>query len=259
MSAPGSFVSIARSLVCWPLILSAALFYCSAAIGRSLLGQSLEDVHRAYLGFGRFCMRAGGIRLIVNGAEHMDAQQAYVVVSNHESNWDPLAIIAALPQLSLRFVAKKQLTKIPLFGRALRVSGNIIVDRDRSGSDLRRIRSQMSVRAEGVSILFFAEGSRARDGSFREFKKGAFATALSHELPILPVATTGTRRTWPPGSLLLRSGPVAIEIGPPISVAGLEWSARNGLRDQTHEVVGKLRARARQRLRDLGVEPGGID
>ncbi len=50
-----------------------------------------------------------------------------------------------------------------------------------------------------------------------------------------------------------------MEIGAPISGAGSDWDTRGALRDQTHEVVGKLRARARERLRDLGVDPGGIE
>ncbi|MEE9281623.1 MAG: lysophospholipid acyltransferase family protein [Myxococcota bacterium] len=259
MSAPGPAATIARSLAGWPPILLAMLIYSSIAIARALMGQSAADVHRAYLGFGRFCLKVGGTRLIVNGAEQIDPGQAYVVVSTHESNWDSLALIAALPQLALRFVAKRQLMQIPLFGWALRISGNILVDRDRSGTDLKRIESQMSKRAETVSILFYAEGSRTRDGSFRAFKKGAFATALSHGLPILPVAISGTRRIWPPESLLLSAGPATIEVGAPILVAGLDWNARSALRDQTHEVVGKLRARARERLRDMDVDPGGID
>ena len=260
MSAPGSAATIARSLAGWPPILLAMLIYSSIAIARALMGQSAADVHRAYLGFGRFCMKVGGTRLIVTGAEQIDPGQAYVVVSTHESNWDSLALIAALPQLALRFVAKRQLMQIPLFGWALRVSGNILVERDRSGSDLKRIESQMSKRADTVSILFYAEGSRTRDGSFHLFKIGAFATAaLSHGLPILPVAISGTRRIWPPESPRLSAGPATIEVGAAIPVAGLDWNARSALRDQTHEVVGKLRARARERLRDMGVDPGGID
>jgi 1-acyl-sn-glycerol-3-phosphate acyltransferase len=259
MSALGPSTSIARSLVSLPLVSAATLLYSAIASALALLGRSAEDVHRAYLGLGRFCMKVAGTTLIVHGAEHMDPGQAYVVVSNHESNWDSFVLIAALPQLLVRFVAKRQLLQIPIFGRALRLTGNIIVDRNRSGADLKRIESQMSVRAQGVSVLFFAEGSRTRDGSFRTFKKGAFATALSHGLPILPVATAGTIPIWPPGSLRIRSGPVAVEIGAPIPVAGSEWDARGALRDQTHEVVGKLRARARERLRDLGVDPGGIE
>jgi 1-acyl-sn-glycerol-3-phosphate acyltransferase len=149
MSALGPSTSIARSLVSLPLVSAATLLYSAIASALALLGRSAEDVHRAYLGLGRFCMKVAGTTLIVHGAEHMDPGQAYVVVSNHESNWDSFVLIAALPQLLVRFVAKRQLLQIPIFGRALRLTGNIIVDRNRSGADLKRIESQMSVRAQG--------------------------------------------------------------------------------------------------------------
>ena len=258
MGALGSFTSLLRSIACCPLLVLSTLYYSAAAIILALRGRRPEDVHRAYLGFARFCIRIANTRLIIHGAE-LGGTEAYVVVSNHESNWDSPILIAAFPQLCARFVAKKQLMQIPVFGHALRVSGNIMVDRDRRGTDLRRIEEQMSVRAPSVSILFFAEGRRTRDGSLQEFKLGAFATALAFRLPILPVAVAGSRRIWPPGGLRIRSGPVAIEVGAPIPVDGLEFADRKALRDQTREVVGKLRARARQRLRDMGVDPGGID
>ena len=133
------------------------LDYSSSAIIMALRGRSPEDVHRAYLGFARFCLRVADTRLIIRGAEQLDPDEAYVVVSNHESNWDSAVLLAAFPQLCARFVAKKQLMQIPVFGHALRLSGNILVDRDRR-TDLKRIEEQMSVRAPNVSILFFAEG-----------------------------------------------------------------------------------------------------
>ncbi len=258
MGALGSFASLMRSIACWPPLVVAMLYYSSSAIIMALRGRSPEDVHRAYLGFARFCLRVADTRLIIRGAEQLDPDEAYVVVSNHESNWDSAVLLAAFPQLCARFVAKKQLMQIPVFGHALRLSGNILVDRDRR-TDLKRIEEQMSVRAPNVSILFFAEGRRTRDGSFHAFKMGAFATALTHRLPILPVAVAGSRRLWPPGALRIHAGPVAIEVGAPIPIDGLELADRRALRDQTREVVGKLRARARQRLRDMDVDPGGID
>jgi 1-acyl-sn-glycerol-3-phosphate acyltransferase len=117
----------------------------------------------------------------------------------------------------------------------------------------------MTARRADVSMLFYAEGTRSRDGAFHAFRKGAFVTAIGDQLPVLPVGTAGTRRIWPPLTLRLRSGPVTVEIGPPIPVAGLTLDDRARLRDETHQAVRELRAAARRRLRALGIEPGGID
>ena len=110
-----------------------------------------------------------------------------------------------------------------------------------------------------MSILFFAEGNRARDGSYRAFKMGAFATALDFKLPVLPIAVAGTFRIWPPGRPWLVPAPVVLEIGAPIPVEGMGAGDRTRLRDETHRVIAELRGRARARLRAQGVDPGGID
>ena len=107
--------------------------------------------------------------------------------------------------------------------------------------------------------MFFAEGTRSQDGALHPFKKGAFATAIGFGLPVLPVAIAGTRPIWPKGKLRVRRGTVAIEVGEPIPIEGLTIDDRAGLRDRTHAVVAELRTVARQRLRDWGFDPGGID
>ena len=248
-----------RSAACFA-VLPLAVVVCSVgAITASLRGATTPRVHRWYLRCAYFCQWFAGTDRRVYGLEHVETGRAYVVVSNHESNWDSISIVPGIPQLSIRFVAKRQLMQIPIFGTALRLSGNIMVDRGRSGSDVKRLKSRMSERPPDVSMLFFAEGTRARDGAFRAFKMGAFATALTTGLPVLPVATAGTWRAWRPNSALIRSGPVVVEIGAPIPTDGLALTDRAALRDQTREEVGKLRSRARQRLRDAGFDPGGVD
>jgi len=259
MWSPGPverFVRGAASLVLLPLAL---LFWSTLALVHALLGASPRQAHRYYVGFARTCMLVAGTRIDVQGREHIQHGQAYVVVSNHESNWDPLVIISALPELVIRFVLKAQLLKVPVFGGALRNTGNIAVDRRQGSADVRRVQEGMSERPPDVTILFFAEGTRARDGAYRAFKMGAFATALDFKLPILPVAVAGTFPIWPPGRVWLRPAPVVLEVGAPIGVEGYDAGDRNALRDETHRVVAELRKRARERLRARGVDPGGTD
>src|SRR5262249_22690806 len=154
----------------------------AGALLHALLGASPRQAHFYYVGFARTCVRVAGTRIEVRGREHIRPGQAYVVVSNHESNWDPPVILSSLPELVIRFVLKQQLLSVPVFGPALRRTGNIAVERARTSNDVRRVQAGMSERPAEVSILFFAEGNRARDGSYREFKMGAFATALDFKL-----------------------------------------------------------------------------
>ncbi|HTO54062.1 MAG TPA: lysophospholipid acyltransferase family protein [Myxococcota bacterium] len=259
MGRPGPIERFARGVGAIILLPVALVLWSAAALGHALLGATPRQAHRYYVGFARTCVNVAGTRIELRGREHIRAGQAYVVVSNHESNWDPPVILSSLPELVIRFVLKTQLLGIPVFGPALRRTGNIAVERKQGSSDVRRVQSGMSERPPDVSILFFAEGNRARDGSYRAFKMGAFATALDFKVPILPIAVAGTFPIWPPGRIWLAPAPVVLEIGEPIPVEGLDAGDRVRLRDETHRVIGELRARARARLREQGVDPGGLD
>jgi 1-acyl-sn-glycerol-3-phosphate acyltransferase len=259
MGSPGPVERFARGIGAIILLPVALVLWSAAALVHALLGATPRQAHRYYVGFARTCVGVAGTRVEVRGREHIRAGQAYVVVSNHESNWDPPVILSSLPELVIRFVLKTQLLSIPVFGPALRRTGNIAVDRKQGGSDVRRVQSGMSERPPDVSILFFAEGNRARDGSYRPFKMGAFATALDFKVPILPIAVAGTFPIWPPGRIWVLPAPAVLEIGEPIPVEGIDAGDRGQLRDETHRVIGELRARARARLREQGVDPGGID
>ena len=259
MGPPNSIDTFLRTCIGLVVIPIGLAFYSSAAILRALRGAPVARVHRCYVAFARLCVRVAGTELMLRGADRIAPGQSYVVVANHESTWDPVCVVTALPDLLLRFVAKGQLMRIPIFGRALALTGNVRVERTQTAGNVSRIREGMGRRDPSVSVLFFAEGTRSRAGAFRPFRMGAFATALASGLPVLPIAVAGTYAIWPKGTLRLARRPVAIEVGEPISSAGLTFEDRGALRDRTHAAMGELRASARRRLRASGNEPGGID
>lgn len=253
MRVVGMVDTAVRTAVAFAVLPAGIVFLSCVAMLLAVLTRSNRQVHSAYLGFARMCMFVGGTTLIVRGAHHVQSGHAYVVVANHESNWDPPSIIAGLPEVVIRFIVKQEIINIPIFGHALRLTGNVTVQRNRDPKDVERIRKGMSERAQEVSMLFFAEGTRSREGHMQPFKRGAFATAIAHGLPILPIAIAGTRNVMPAGAFpRLRRAPVVIEIGEPIPLEGLEVQHRDQLRSQTEEVVRKLRARAYTRIRELG-------
>jgi 1-acyl-sn-glycerol-3-phosphate acyltransferase len=241
------------------LIPALILLHSLAGIALAVAGARPERIHRVYVSVSRLALWIGGTRLRVGGAGRIEPGRAYVVVPNHESGWDPLSLLAGLPRLVMRFVAKRQFMDMPVLGQALRLTGNVRVVRAQTQDDIGRIHAVMDRRDPRVSILFFAEGTRARDGALHPFKMGAFATALGYGLPVLPIGLAGTRPIWTSGILRLRRGTVAIEVGEPIPSEGLGMEDRQLLRDRTFAAVAELRSRARQRLRDAGTDPGGID
>ena len=246
----------AVAVVVLPLVI---LIHSLVAIALALAGVSAARIHRVYVSVSHLCLLVGGTQLVIHGAERIVSGQAYVVVPNHESGWDPMCLLAGLPRLVMRFIAKRQFMEMPVLGQALRITGNIKVVRTQTKNDVARIQAGMDRRDSGMSILFFAEGTRSRDGALHRFKAGASATALGYGLPILPIGLAGTRPIWETGILRLRRGTVAIEVGEPIPVEGLSAADRKLLCDRAFAAVAALRTRARQCLRALGVDPGGID
>jgi len=241
------------------IVPAAAIVLSICVLFRVLRGAPRSKIDGFYWTMGRIALRVGGTRLEVHGLENIRPGQGYVVVPNHESNWDPLALLAALTGTPVRFVVKKEISDIPIFGWAITQTGSVRVERTGGQSDMDRIRERMGTRAPEISMLFYAEGSRSRDGALHPFKKGAFATAIAHRLPVLPVGHAGCYRIWSPLVFGIRSGPVVIQVGRPIPVEHLRYDDREPLRDQTFEAVKELRTRARNRIRELGVDPGGID
>lgn len=256
---PGRVDTILRTAFAGLAIPIEIALHCATAVAMALAGAPAARVHRLYLSACRIGLWMLATRLSVEGARHAEPGQAYVVVANHESNWDPLCLIVALPEVVIRFVAKQQIMSLPVLGPTLRVTGNVRVVRTETDADVDRIRSAMGEREPDVSMLFFAEGHRSRDGALHPFKNGAFATALGYGLPILPIGIAGTRPIWSADSPWLRRGSVAVQVGEPIPTAGLTLDDRHALRDRAFKAVRDLRGRARQHLRDAGVDPGGVD
>jgi 1-acyl-sn-glycerol-3-phosphate acyltransferase len=232
---------------------------CAGAIVQVFLGARGIRTQWAYAGFSRSFVRVAGVRMFVRGAERAQPAGAYVIVSNHESNLDPFVLVCGLPRLFVRFVVKRQIMQIPIFGHALRATGNVTVHRKPGSGDIRRIQDTMSAREPEVSLIFFAEGTRDREGAFRTFKKGAFVTAINSGLPVLPVALAGTFHSFPPGRAMLRSGGVAVEVGDPIPTADLTLDDRDALLAEVQKRVAEMRTSARARLRAEGFDPGGKD
>jgi 1-acyl-sn-glycerol-3-phosphate acyltransferase len=258
-AVPHDFGTMVRTVIAVAVLIPALLVVSGLVVVLALLRAPRHLIDRCYVGFADLCVWVGGTRIDTLGLARVHAGGSYVVVANHESDWDPMVLFSTLRMLSLRAVVKEEMMRVPLLGRALMLTGNVRVTRDRAPGDVERLRTVMRQRPHDVSILFYAEGTRSRDGSLRAFKKGPFVTAIASGLPILPIATAGTYRIWPPVTIQVRRGPVVVCIGEPIDVSSLGPDDRDTLRDRCFAAVRDLRTEARQRLRAVGVEPGGVD
>jgi len=153
-------------------------------------------------------------------ADRADWSAGSVVVANHQSWFDVFALTAYLPG-RVRFVAKQELTKIPVFGRAWRNCGHIPLDRSDRKHAIRSLdQAAEDVLEESLAIIMFPEGTRSPDGRLSSFKKGAFVLALTAGVPVVPVGISGSRDVMRKGSFRVRGGEIRIRIGEPIRIDG---------------------------------------
>lgn len=182
-------------------------------------------------------LTASGVRVKVVGRERIDRKKSYIVMANHQSNFDVLALATRLP-LQLRWVAKRELMKVPIFGFAIKKMGMIIIDRKDPEKAHESMRAADEKIKSGLSVIILPEGTRSRDGRLLEFKKGGFVMALSTKTPILPVTINGSRFCLPKGGLFsLRPGKIQMIIHDIVDVAGLTVEDRDRLLIKVRKVI----------------------
>ncbi len=158
---------------------------------------------------------AAGCRVQVRGKEKLDPRKTYVVMSNHQSLFDVWALIAHLP-LQVRWIIKKDLRRLPVFGYALKRMGHIYIDRTRGDKVRESLERAASKIRGGTSVIFFPEGSRSEDGRLLKFRKGGFILARKTGFPILPVTINGSRFVLPKNTLGLMPGRIELIFESPI-------------------------------------------
>ncbi|MBX3147524.1 MAG: 1-acyl-sn-glycerol-3-phosphate acyltransferase [Gemmatimonadales bacterium] len=190
--------------------------------------------------YGRAMLASTGMSVRVEGLEHVAPGQPVVYISNHQSWVDIWALLAVLPGV-LRFVFKKELSRVPLLGWAINTLGHVSIDRGNRGSAFASYDSAAEQIRGGVSAIVFAEGTRSSTGSLQSFKKGPFVLAISAQVPVVPVYCE-TYQRLPKGSLAPRPGIVRVRLGSPIATNGLDYAERDGLADRTREALLRLGA-----------------
>jgi 1-acyl-sn-glycerol-3-phosphate acyltransferase len=145
-------------------------------------------------------------------------------MANHRSHFDVLAVMDALSEFQLRWVAKKELTEVPIFGWALQHTDHIIIDRTDHAQAVASLRAARAQMERGVSVIIFPEGTRSEpdDLEMLPFKKGGFMLALETGFPIVPIAIRGSALVLPKGGWEVADGDIDVVVGAPIASAGVD-------------------------------------
>lgn len=136
----------------------------------------------------------------------------YIIVSNHQSLLD-IPLILGYVDPSILFVAKEEVSKIPMIGAFVREMGGVFIDRKSTLNAVKALKKVVERIEEGRNVVIFPEGTRSYNGELGEFKKGSLKIAKRTGVKIVPVALDGTFRITPKGSIFVRPGKVKLMIG----------------------------------------------
>lgn len=190
---------------------------------------------------------AAGVRVRVYGLEDVAQNEPLVFASNHVSWFDVPALASVLPRY--KFVAKAELFKVPVFGRAMRAAGMIEIQRENRKAAFGAYEIAADRIKEGNSVVVFPEGTRGRAYALRPFKKGPFVLAIAAGVPIMPVIVHGSIEVMRKGSIRAHPGTIDVHLLEPVSTVGGDYDHREAL-------MQTVRNRMANAMREFyGVEP----
>ncbi len=236
-----------RSAAVWLGIVLATVLFGLPAIVAAFVPPRGEWFLRFARGWARTILFFSGVRVSVLHAARIERGRAYVVAANHESYSDILVLLASLP-LSVRFLAKRSIFRVPVLGWSIRAAGFVPVDRGNRSRGVSTVESALKLLKAGRSLVIFPEETRTRTGELLPFKSGAALLALRSGFPLLAVGISGTRHVLPPGTLRTTPGRVRLSIGPPIEVAGRSARDRHDVTRDLRESIAQLRNEANDEL-----------
>jgi 1-acyl-sn-glycerol-3-phosphate acyltransferase len=160
-------------------------------------------------------IRLTGVRVKTVGLDKLDPARTYIFMSNHVSNLDPPITVPLIPKRTSVLV-KKELFKVPVLGKAMRMGSLIPVDRGNRDAGIESVRAAKEVVQQGLNMTIYVEGKRSFDGKLLPFKKGPFYLAMECGVPVVPITITGTPYVMPKGRFAIKPGLVTVNFHPPI-------------------------------------------
>lgn len=173
-------------------------------------------------------------KLRVTGREHLPWRGGAVLVANHASLIDILVLFGLLRPY--KWVSKAENFKLPFVGWNMRLNDYVPIVRGDRNSVLAMLAHCSEHLRRGSPVLFFPEGTRTRDGELLPFKDGAFALAVEHGVPVIPIAVHGTGRALPKHGMVLEEHVDArIDVLEPVDPAAFADAA--ALRDEVRDRI----------------------
>lgn len=216
------------------------LFWATVALVFGWIGPRGHFISWVARVWSRGVLFFAGVRVLPTFEVPLDPKEQYVFMANHRSLFDIPALLTTLPGQT-RFLAKKSLFQIPIFGWALKMGGFVTIDRKDLGTARGSFADAVAQLEEaGVSVLVFPEGTRSLSDELLSFKRGGFLLALKSGLAIVPIGIAGSARVQPKKGLVIRPGAVGVNYGAPMAVQAFGVSRKTELIGAVREQVERL-------------------
>jgi len=228
-------------LVFFPIVVATTVLWGFLAVALSFVSKRLA-FHCGTV--WAWCLtHASFVRVVVDGRQNLRPERSYVLLANHQGNYDILALYGFLGR-EFRWVIKQELRKVPFLGWGCAAIGHIFVDRGDSRRAIASLEAAKPLLRGGVSAIFFPEGTRSRDGRLGRFKKGGFLLAEQLGLEIVPVSISGSYEVLPKGCLFPQPGTIRVRLHAPVAPG--DGSSRE-------EIVERVRSAVAADLPQRGV------
>ena len=226
-----------RSIYFWTIITVSTILYLPV-VALSLPFNKRGRVIRFHINtWGRLCLFASGVKLRVTGMENIAEDRPLILMSNHQSMHDIFAL-SVLP-VSFKWLAKKELFKVPILGCLMYMIGGVSVDRFNPQKAKKGMDAAQAKIQGGDSIMIFPEGTRSYDGRLQPFKKGGFLLALKKKIPIIPITIKGSSEIMKKGTMKVRPGDIDIIIDEPIHTDDLRVRDRKDLTRKVYDIISR--------------------
>jgi len=226
------------SILLLTLGLVITVFMCIWSIVFSIFSDSDDKIHKVANLWAKSLLLICNIKVKVIGKENLLHGKPQIFMANHQSDFDILIALAYIP-IQFRWIAKKELFSIPVFGAAMRNAGYLEIDRKNLKEAIKNIDKAVLQIWKGKSIMTFPEDTRSRSGEIKHFKQGAFYLAIETGAPIVPVSIIGSEGIMPQKSLKIFPRQIKLVIGKPIEVKNFNIENRHGLIEKVRDTIIK--------------------
>ena len=175
----------------------------------------------------------------VSGLDKIDISKPHVYAVNHASALDIPVVYVYLP-FQFRIAFKKELLSYPVVGWHLKRSGQVCIDQQNPAHSISSIRAALKGLKAGLPLVIYPEGGRTPDGEIKPFLPGAFFLAIKAQVDIVPVALVGTYELLPMDTYHIKSRPLEMRVGEPISTVGLTIRDLEAVSQKVQKAVEEL-------------------